>query len=78
MGHCPRGCFITDEKVVVPKRGGTDPRGCFITDEKVVVPKRGGTDPRGCFITDEKVKLEGAILESKFEEALLGKLEPNL
>ena len=30
------------------------------------------------FVFDEKVKLEGAILESKFEEALLGKLEPNL
>ena len=30
------------------------------------------------FVFDEKVKLEGAILQSKFEEALLGKLEPNV
>lgn len=30
------------------------------------------------FVFDEKVKLEGAVLQSKFEEALLGKLEPNL
>ena len=30
------------------------------------------------FVFDEKVKLDGAILQSKFEEALLGKLEPNV
>jgi len=30
------------------------------------------------FVFDEKVKLEGAILQSKFEEALLGKLEANV
>ena len=55
MGLCPRGCFITDEKVAVTQRGGTDPRGCLIIDEKVAVTQRGGTDPRGCFIIDEKV-----------------------
>ena len=47
-------------------------------DTYEIAEKKYDIDLCPMFVFDEKVKLDGAILQSKFEEALLGKLEPNV
>ena len=47
-------------------------------DTYEIAEKKYDIDLCPMFVFDEKVKLDGAILQRKFEEALLGKLEPNV